>query len=136
MKEPAWFTKELGLVNPKYFAIYSDKRGKYYIRKWNGAYPRPRTWRTDSTPICQVPYPMLDQRIIDTLRKGLYWARKAKELAMQVDKHNDDIVEQEDREQTYINRYMAKRIYEYYREKTLDLGNPNLAPKAVGLGEV
>ena len=124
------------MINPKYFAIFDNRRRKYYIRKWRSEYPRPRTWRIDSEAICQVPYPMLDQRILDKVRSGLYWARKAKELALEVDRHNDREVDREEVEHNYITRYMAKNIYKYYREKTLDLGNKSLAPKKVGLGEI
>lgn len=66
------------------------------------------------------------------MREGLYWAKKAKEYAIQIDKENDKMVEQEEIEHDYITRYMAKHIWSYYREKTLDLGNPNLASKKWG----
>jgi len=136
MKEPTWFKNELKLIHPKYFTIFDSRRRKYYIRKWKTAYPRPNTWKRDSTPICQVPYPTLDHRILDKMREGLYWAKKAKEYAIQIDRENDKMVEQEEIEHDYITRYMAKHIWGYYREKTLDLGNPNLASKKVGLGEI
>lgn len=136
MKAPFWFVNDLKLIHPKYFAVFDDRRQKYYIRKWHGPHARPRTWRIDSTPICQVPYPALDERILHYLRKGLYWGRKAKELALQVDAENEREMEREEMEHEYVTRYMAKKIYGYYREKILDLGNKNLAPKKVTLGEL
>jgi hypothetical protein len=124
MDAPRWFKKELSLINPRYKVFYDERKRQYQIRK------------SDSTIICIVPYPSLDNRILMDLRRGLYWATKAKELVQKIDEHNARLIEQSNIEDEYISRYMAKRIWHYYREKTLDLGGKNLPPKKVGFGEM
>jgi len=132
---PNWFKKELSLINPKYFAIYDERRKIVFIRKWLTNFARPRTWRTDSEMICKVGYSKLDGRILHNLRKGLYWARHVKQLVQQLDTDNADMVEKSDIEHEYISRYMAKRIWSYYKEKTLDYGNPAPQSNKAGFGE-
>jgi len=122
MHTPEWFARALKLIHPKYFAIYDEKKKKYFIRKWLTAYPRPRTWEIDSTPVCPVAFPMLDERTLQKLREGLYWARHAKELLLQIDRNNERLEEQADIETEYVSRYMAKSIYHYYREPTICMG--------------
>ena len=116
MYVPYSFVKDLSLINPKYFANYDEMSGTWIIRKWLGAYPRPRTVETDSKIICIVPYPMLDERILSKIRRGLYFAQKTKELIQKIDESNARLVEQADVETEYVSRYMAKDIYRHYRE--------------------
>ena len=116
MHVPYSFKKDLELINPRYFASYDERSRTWSIRKWRTMYPRPHTMFKDSDPICMVPFATLDERMLEKIRRGLYWARKAKELAQSVDADNARLLEQSEAETEYVSRYLAKDIYRHYRE--------------------
>jgi len=116
MYVPYWFLKDLALIDSKYFADYNARKKIFEIRKWKTAYPRPRTIKLDSKLVCKIRYNQLDNRVLNDLREGLYNARHAKELLQKIDESNARLIEQAKMEDDYIARYMAKKIYSYYRE--------------------
>ncbi len=116
MHVPTWFARDLSLIHPKYFAHYDERSGTWRIRKWLGMYSHPYTVEENSVLICIVRYPTLDTRILSDIRRGLYLATKAKEIAQRIDASNARLMESGDVETEYVSRYMAKDIYRHYRE--------------------
>lgn len=141
MLAEGYVQKELGLINPLYFATYdntpqhSDGRGRWHIRKWKSVFlanHRISNWRFASINILtlrkedetgnDIGYRPLDIRAVKTVQEGLYWAKRAKILARKIDDSNQYMEENAEQEMGYISRYMAKRIWHYYREPTIILG--------------
>lgn len=110
-----WFARDLELINPFYFALSNERTRQWEIRRLNGRFLNKKN-KQNSTIVCRIPYNCLDNRILMDLRRGLYWATKAKELIQKVDENNARLVEQSNIEDEYIARYMAKRIWHFYRE--------------------
>lgn len=139
MKTPAYIQHEIGLVNPLYFVIFNPnlakKEGRWQVRKWSSHYARidrNRCWQLNSVPILTIAtyderhidigYHPIDMRAVQAVKRGLAAARRAKEIALEVDAHNDRLREQWEKEEEYIFRYAAKTMWHHFHEPTVILG--------------
>jgi len=130
------FAKELACIHPRYFAVWDDTIKRWRIRRWLGNHNKWTPWESFSDnvkTICMedefgqdIGYAPLDQRTLDALREGLYWARHARKLFQMVDEANARRYANADIENEYIHRYGAKQIWRHFREPMVDLGGANV----------
>ena len=131
MRPTRFAERELELVNPRYFPRYNETTNRWEVRKWNSLW-RKRNPELNSILICNVRieddlgrdigYKDIDKSIIDTVREGFYWARKAKELSAKIDRDNERLEQSSDEEIEYVSRYMAKNIWHKFQEPTVFYG--------------
>ena len=132
-----WIQRDLRLISPNYFAVYSEPTRRWQVRKWvNMSYVpklgRTTDWRDKSELILvvrkedyignDIGYQDLDIRVIKTIEEGLYHARNMKQLVQEVDRANDKREENFSRTQEELARNMATRIWHKFQEPTVYLG--------------
>ena len=137
MDAPLWIQRDLRLISPNYFAVYSEPTRRWQVRKWvNMSYVpklgRTTDWRDKSELILvvrkedyignDIGYQDLDIRVIETIQEGLYHARNMKQLVQEVDRANDKREENFSRTQEELARDMATQIWHKMREPTVYLG--------------
>ena len=126
MKAPRWVQDELKCIDSRYFAVWDNRKRCMRIRKWHSTNPidqRLNTWEYRSDNVANLPaYEEVNGAFIESMKEGLYWARNAKYLLQEIDESNARLEQQEQDEQTYMAKFMAKEIYRIYREPRVVLG--------------
>ena len=139
MHTPEYINREMGLINPLYFVVFNPhiakREGRWQVRKWDSHFARTdrnRCWQLNSLPILTIRkegesggdagYHPLDMRAVHAVKAGLAAARRAKEIALEVDAHNERLRQYWEDEEEYIYRYAAKTMWHHFREPTVILG--------------
>lgn len=143
MKPERWFSRELGLIYPDYFAFFDtelraktcDSLGRWVIGRWrfkpslyriNPMFPENFSFimgvKREDELGADIGYMPLDMRTIDTMREGFHNARLAKEVAQKIDEDNARMIEKEEAETDYILRHATKKIWHRFQEPTIFLG--------------
>ena len=136
MLAPLQIQRDLRLISPNYFVVFSEPHYRWHVRKWVGLNYIPKlgnttSWQLRSTLILEVRkedhigndigYQDLDMRVIKTIQEGLYHARNMKQLIQEVDRANDKKDENFSKTQEELARDMATRIWHKFQEPTVFL---------------
>lgn len=130
METQRYIDEELALIDPNYFAVFDEVKGRWRVQKWD-SHTRRRNWRIHSQEILTVKkedkqgndigYCDIDMRTVRAMRVGFYYARNAIKLLREIDEANDKMVRNLNAEQDYQIRAGAKRVWHYYQEPTVYL---------------
>lgn len=126
MNPPEWFDREIKLICHDYFTVWNPKKGIFEIRRWDNKHGHP--FKTDyfstkrvSTFVRNCAYGHPTMRDAHDLRRGLYNARKIKELLWETDERNRRMQESAAAEEDYQHRAAAKALWHYKNEPTVYL---------------
>lgn len=135
MNAEAYIQKDLKCIDPNYFAVFNYKNKRWEIRKWLTQYPRRggRAYWLDNSKLIFIVrqededgydcgYEPLDMRVISALQKSHWFKLRWKKELARIDRNNERLTEQADREMELQSRDMARAIYKYYREPSVFLG--------------
>jgi precorrin isomerase len=119
-----WFDRDLKLVCEDYFSMYNPLKKRWEIRRnifrlkhlrlWSSL---DQLWFSSFVRSCKHKEPVSDD--IYMLRRGLYNARHAREVARKIDEANRNKEISEDAEATYQHRAAAKAVWGHFKEPSV-----------------